>query len=178
MRIMAKISKEQQNEDEMKILAELQKNAKENIDTIAKHCGFSKHKAWRMIKQLEKNKKIWGYSAIVDNEKQGLQKYILFLKRSNKPFEKKDFSDIAMTRLKHMYEDLGITMLNTYMIHGEYDCVVIFTAKDINHAKKFCDLLMQKYSGPTEKMHLSQILFTLREQNILNPDPMEIRGFL
>jgi len=35
------------------ILAELQKNAKENVHTIAEHCGFSKQKAWRLIKQLE-----------------------------------------------------------------------------------------------------------------------------
>jgi len=50
---MSKSSREQIDQDERKILSELVKNANENIDTIAKHCGFSRQKTWRMIKQLE-----------------------------------------------------------------------------------------------------------------------------
>jgi len=175
---MPKISKKQQIEDEQKILAELQKNSKKNIDMIAKDLGYSKQKVSRIILQLEKNNKIWGYSTIIDNEKQNLQKFILFLKRSNKPFDKKDFNDIVMTRLKQLYTNLGITIQNSYSIHGEYDCVIIFTAKDIIQARKFCDLLMDRYSKNTKKIHLSQILFTLREHYILNPEPMKMKDFL
>ena len=58
---MAKTSKKQIEEDERKIISELQKNAKESIDIIAKKCGFSRQKVWRIIKRLEKNKTIWGY---------------------------------------------------------------------------------------------------------------------
>ncbi len=64
---MAKSSREQLDKDERKILAELQKNSNESIDTIAKHCGFSRQKVWRTIKQLEKNRMIWGYTAIIDD---------------------------------------------------------------------------------------------------------------
>jgi DNA-binding Lrp family transcriptional regulator len=39
---MVKSSKNQMEQDEKKILSELMKNAKENIDTIAKRCGFSR----------------------------------------------------------------------------------------------------------------------------------------
>jgi AraC-like DNA-binding protein len=39
---MSKSSKNQVEQDEKKILLELVKNSKENIDTIAKHCGFSR----------------------------------------------------------------------------------------------------------------------------------------
>ena len=51
---MPKTSKEQIADDEKKIIRELQKNSKENIDKIAKRCGFSRQKAWRIIKRLEK----------------------------------------------------------------------------------------------------------------------------
>ena len=53
---MEKTSKKQIEEDERKIITDLQKNAKESIDVIAKKCGFSRQKVWRIIKRLEKNK--------------------------------------------------------------------------------------------------------------------------
>ncbi len=56
---MAKSSKKQIYEDELKVIVELQKNSNENIGAIAKKCGFSRQKAWRIIKELEENKTIW-----------------------------------------------------------------------------------------------------------------------
>ena len=47
---MVKSSSEQIEQDEKSLLSELVKNSNENIDTIAKHCGFSRQKTWRMIK--------------------------------------------------------------------------------------------------------------------------------
>ena len=44
---MSKSSREQIEQDEKKLLSELVKNSNENIDTIAKHCGFSRQKTWR-----------------------------------------------------------------------------------------------------------------------------------
>jgi len=41
---MSKSSREQRGLDEKKVLSELVKNSKENVDTIAKHCGFSRQK--------------------------------------------------------------------------------------------------------------------------------------
>jgi DNA-binding Lrp family transcriptional regulator len=63
---MVKVSREQINKDEKKILAELQKDAQKGIDMLAKRCGFSRQKVWRIVKRLEKNRMIWGYTAIVD----------------------------------------------------------------------------------------------------------------
>ena len=79
---MGKSSKEQQAKDERKVLAELQKNSNESIDTIAKHCGFSRQKVWRIIKHLEDNKIIWGYTAVVDEEGTGLKHFVLLVKRN------------------------------------------------------------------------------------------------
>ena len=174
---MTKSSIEQQAEDERKILAELQKNSKENIDTIAKHCGFSRQKAWKTIKKLEESHKIWGYSAIVDSEKQGLEKFMLFFKRSHKQHDPKDVIEIATTRMDPMKKDLGITVLSSYCIHGEYEWVTIFTAKDIIQAKKFVDAIMQRFHD-TQSINLSQILFTVREHCIQNPNINEMKDFI
>ncbi|MFH1101775.1 MAG: winged helix-turn-helix transcriptional regulator [Methanobacteriota archaeon] len=52
---MAKSSRKQIEADEKKVLLELQKNCKESLDKIAKRCGFSRQKTWRILKYLEKN---------------------------------------------------------------------------------------------------------------------------
>jgi DNA-binding Lrp family transcriptional regulator len=100
MTTMTKSSREQLAKDEMKILTELQKNSNESIDTIAKHCSFSRPKVWRTIKQLEESRMIWGYTAVVDEQKQGLQKFILLIKRSMQALEKKNVDEIAVDKLK------------------------------------------------------------------------------
>ncbi|GAF78134.1 unnamed protein product, partial [marine sediment metagenome] len=82
---MPKNSREQIDADEKKVIRELQKNSKESIDKIAKRCGFSQQKVRRIIKRLEKNKTIWGYYAVVDNEKINMKRYLMLIKRSNKP---------------------------------------------------------------------------------------------
>jgi len=175
---MTKSSKEQIKQDENKLLSELVKNSKENIDTIAKHCGFSRQKAWRMINKLEKSKKIWGYSAVVDTESQGLQKFILCQKRKKTPFTQKDIEELAKTQMVDMKNDIGVTAQSTYYIHGmEYDWVTIFTAKDIVQAKKFVDAINKRFPGIVG-IQLSQVLFTLREHYILNPNPMEMKNCL
>ena len=86
---MAKSSKKQIYEDELKVIAELQKNGKESIESIAKKCGFSRQKAWRIIKGLEENKTIWGYAAIVNEEKQRLKRYMILIKRTTLPLDEK-----------------------------------------------------------------------------------------
>ena len=82
---MAKSSVKQIEQDEKKILEELSKNANKSINDIAKSCGFSRQKVWRVINNLEKNHTIWGYVAVVDEEKLDKKSYIILMKRTNKP---------------------------------------------------------------------------------------------
>lgn len=163
--------------DENKVLTELMKNAKENIDTIAKHCGFSRQKVWRIIKQLEEDQKIWGYSAVVDSEKQNLKKFMVFFKRTNQPIDSKEKNEIAMTRLDPLKEDLGITVLHSYHTHGSFDWVTIFTAKDILQAKKFVNALTMRFSHAQSSV-MNQILFTVRENAVENPKIKDLKDYL
>lgn len=174
---MPKTRKDNREQDEKKILAEIIKNSKENIETIAKNCGFSRQKAWRMIKELEKSKTIWGYTAVVDYEKQGLQKFMLFFKRLHIPNNPKEAMEIATTHMNPIKKAFDITVLSSYRIHGEYDWVTVFAAKDILQAKKFCRALMNRFPT-TQTTHLSQILFTVREHQIKNPNIKEMIEYI
>jgi len=84
---MAKNSREQIEKDERKVISELQKNSNENIGEIAKKCGFSRQKAWRIIKRLGEDKTIWGYCAIVNNEKINVNGYVLIFRCKHLPID-------------------------------------------------------------------------------------------
>jgi DNA-binding Lrp family transcriptional regulator len=178
MRHMVKSSREQLKNDERKILAELKKNSNENIDTIAKHCGFSRQKVWRTIKQLEKDHMIWGYTAIIDEGKIGQKHFMLLLKRKQKGFEEK----IVDTLLSRSFDDaatkMGISIETSSYIHGEYDWITSFLASDIRLAKQFCNSVNQSYPDVFEKFVLIETLFDIKKQYILNPDAKKLKELI
>ncbi len=174
---MGKTSNRKTMDDENKLLVELMKNSNENIERIAKKCGFSSQKARRMMFRLENSKKIWGYSAAVDNKKLGLEKYILLIKRTQLLHDPRDVNDIVSNLLTPTKKELGINMICSYRIHGEYDWVMLFTTNNIITAKKFSEAIMQKFPG-RQSYQLSQILFTVRENYIQNPNIIEMKEFI
>lgn len=174
---MIKSDRDQKETDENKVLTELMKNAKENIDTIAKNCGLSSQKVWRMMRQLEKDQKIWGYSPVIDNTTQNLEKFILFIKRSQMKHDPKDIAEIVENLLAVIKKELGITMISSYLLYGEYDCIMLFTAKNIVQAKKFYEVIMKKYPEK-QSIQMSQVLFTVRENYIVNPNIIKMTNLI
>ena len=178
MSVMPKKNQEQIQKDNMRIIEELQKYSKNSIDTVAQQCGFSRQKVWRVIKNLEEKQVIWGYTTVVDEQKQGFQKFILLLKRTIEPIDEETVDSIAFSRLEKDYHEIGITIESSYYIHGEYDWALIFTAKDLKHAKKLSALLLAKYPGIIGKVNLMQILYSQRSHYIVNPNKKKLREFL
>ena len=50
---MAKTSEETMKKDRKKVLDVLGQHARDNINELAKRCGFSRQKMWRIIKDLK-----------------------------------------------------------------------------------------------------------------------------
>ena len=173
---MPKNSREQIDTDEKKVIKELQKNSKESIDKIAKKCGFSRQKVWRIIKKLEKNKTIWGYYAVVDNEKVDMKRYIMLIKRSNVPMGETVNKIIDLT-MHSKGEEIGIHILCSSYIHGLYDWIFIFSASDIKNAKKFSEILMKEYQHAISEIHIMEDIFSVKKCGIVNPDLEKIRDF-
>ena len=175
---MAKSSRDQIDQDEKKLLSELTKNSKENIDTIAKHCGFSRQKTWRFIKQLEAKNLIWGYTAIFDEKKTGLTHFMFLIKRTMEKIDEKVVDNIISTKTEELAKEFGITIESSFYVHGEYDWILMFTAEDIKHVKKFQDALFTLFSGSSEKITILQTLMFIRKQYILNPEKTKLKDFL
>jgi DNA-binding Lrp family transcriptional regulator len=175
---MAKTSKQQILLDEKKVIEQLQKNSMENLDIFAKKCGFSRQKVWRIIKNLENSKSIWGYTAIVDTEYLKRKHYVLLMKRNAQKINQKIVEILLSRELEEAVTKLGITIETSSYIHGDYDWFATFLAPDIISAKKFCELVKTTYPEVFQKIDLLETLFDIKRQNILNPDASRLKDII
>ncbi len=173
---MAKVSSKQIDIDEKKVIEQIQKNAKESIDKIAEKCGFSRQKVWRIIKRLEKNKTVWGYHAVIDNEKIGLKSYILLLKRSNVAVDK-SLDKLILDTSEEIGKKIGINVLGSYYLHGTFDWIFCFTAEDIKHAKKFGEIINRDYSKYVSEIQIMEKIFTAKKCGSINPNINKLKDF-
>ena len=175
---MSKSSKDQMGLDEKKVLSELVKNANKNIETIAKLCGFSKQKTWRIIKRLEAKELIWGYTAVFDEKKMGLKHFMVLIKRSMKRLDESTINKIVSRRLEDVIKELGITIESSSYVHGDFDWILTFTAKDIVQAKKFSDALVMFHPGVIDNILIVETLIYIKKHYILNPEKARLKEFL
>jgi len=174
---MAKISIKQIEDDEKKILAELQKNSRKSVDGIAEKCGFSRQKVWRFMNKLEENKTIWGYGAVVDNEKLGQTEYFMLVRKTNMPVE--EAADIIISRkLEKKADELGIKIESSSYLHGQYDWTLSFTAKNIKQAKKFSEALTEIYHRYISELILIEKIFPIKKCGIQNPNLKKLKDFV
>jgi len=175
---MPKRSKKQIESDETIILKELEKNANKSINEIAKKCGFSRQKVWRIIKRLEKNNTIWGYVTIVDDEKQDLHSYILLIKKTSQPLSEELLENITKRKIENNAKKLGIIIESSFYVNGAYDYVICFNAKDIKQAKKLCESVNILYKGHINEIQLLETMFLIKKCGITNPEIDKLKEFI
>ena len=175
---MAKSSFKQIELDEKKVIAELRKNAKENIDTISKNCGFSRQKVWRIINRLEENKTIWGYHAVIDDQKLGLKRYFVLLKRTRKPLTKTIMDSIIKRKIKKETAKQGIDIECSFYLEGAYDWIFCISTSGIKQMKIFVENLHKVFRGYISDVKILEAIFTLEKDGFDNPNPEEIKEFV
>jgi len=164
--------------DEMKIVLELQKNARESIDRIAERCKFSRQKVWRIMNKLEEKHQIWGYTAVTDDEKMGVKRFFVLIKRTVTPLTNELAEKIVNRDIEKSIKKEAITIECSYFVHGKYDWIICLTAENIKQAKKFCDILQNVYTGHISDIIILENLFSIRNHGLLNPNKEEIKDFL
>lgn len=175
---MAKTSKKQLELDEIKVINQLQKNCMENLDLFAKNCGFSRQKVWRIIKNLEDNKIVWGYTGVIDTELLKKKRYMLLMKRNVQKINQKIVDILLSREFEEVVAKLGITIETSSYTHGEYDWIATFLAPDIIYAKKFSELVKTTYPDTFQKIDLIETLFDIKRQNIFNPNAKKIKEII
>ena len=174
---MAKNSMKQIREDEKKILKELQKNANKSINEIAKKCKFSRQKVWRIIKNLEKNNTIWGYMAVIDEEKLNMQGYVVLIKRSNQPLTKELVNKIIERNIEENLENSNAEIISSSYTNGIFDWIICFRAQDIKGAKRFCESLNKLFEGYIQEIYLLEKMFPVKKCGLPNPEIDKLSDF-
>jgi len=174
---MAKNSAAQILKDQKRIVRELSKNANKSINEIAKTCGFSRQKVWRIIKNLENNNTIWGYTAVIDDEKQDMKRYMILIKRSIQPIADEIIDRIIDRELTKKSDGLKIDIINSWYSSGAYDWVIAFNAQDIKVAKRFVEVVAKLFEGYISELKLIEELFPAQKCGIPNPEIERLREF-
>ena len=174
---MPKSSKKQIDEDDKTFLKILQKNSGDSIESIAKRCGFSRQKVWRIKKRLEKDKTIWGYSAVVDEDKLGLKQYFILIKRTSKPATKEKLDKVIGRELKKESAKIGVDIEGSFYIHGSFDWLISITASHIRQVKKFCETFGTLFAeGYVSDIQVLEVIFPIEKNGIDNPNVKEIES--
>lgn len=175
---MSKSGKETLIKDEKKVIRVLQTNARDTIEDIAKKCKLSPQKISRIIKKLEEEKTIWGYSAISDERVYNLKHYVMLIKRTSIPFDKNAVEFMVKDRLESLVSDIEFEIENAEYVHGLYDGMVSFWTDDIVSAKKFVSEFNKKYQGNVLDVVLLETLIPLRRNGLKNPNMKKDAYFL
>ena len=160
-------------DDEKKVLDALERNGKESVDEIAKQCGFSRQKVWRIVKHFEENKTIWGYVAIENEAIKGLNHYILLVKRSTVPIPTDFKKELASGKLDSILPE-EVKIENIYLTHGAYDGVISFYAPNLITAKKLMQNILKNLDKIFNDFLLLETLSPIRKSGLKNPEQKNI----
>jgi len=157
---------------ERKVLDELQKNCRINIDEIGKKCDCSRYKVSRIIKKLEKSKAIIGYTTAINPNIINLKYFILLIKRSSEPLNQNISKHVAMGDFTDLLPEIDVKIIDTLYLNGYYDFMITFTTDDITKAKETYNRLIEIYSKYIDRMELLEtvIPFRLNGIRIIQPD--------
>lgn len=165
-------------EDEKRILFELLNDSDQSVNIIAKKLGFSRQKVWRVINQLKENNTIWGYTAIINEEKLDQKSYVALIRKTTEALNE----DLAMKIIKRTIEPaankLNVIIDSSFYTNGVYDWVICFSAENLVRAKQFCDVVLEAYQGYIADIYLLESLFWIRKHGKLNPEKHKLKEFL
>ena len=85
---------------------------------------------------------------------------------------------IISRELDELADKIGVNVESSLFVHGEYDWVISITAENIKQVKKFCEIFYKLYNEHIEKINILENLFTIKKQQILNPDAQELKQFI
>ena len=144
---------------------------------IAKNMKSYRQKVWRKKKQMEDEHVIWGYTAVVDEEKLNHPSYVVLLK--TKPIN----SSVANRIIKHIVANPNfkedVRVIDMCYLSGEYDWMIRFSAVDRIKARRFYEALRLFYEDYLcERPVIIDVSFCLITEGKRNPEMKKIIDFV
>ncbi len=124
---------------------------------------------WRNKKRMEEENLIWGYTAVIDESKQGKVTFLVLMKM--KPMMG-EMADKMVNRIrKNEPGRKNIRLIDAFQVNGEYDWIIRFSAQDHTTARIYYDTLRAVYGEYLlEKPVLVDVNFILVAEGKKNPE--------
>lgn len=160
-----------------KILQALIADPTKSMREIAKDLKSYRQRIWRVKRKLEDGHIIWGYTAIIDENKLNHLSYVMLLKM--KPMSK-ELVDLMLKRLyRKEQQKQNIRLIDFWIVNGEYDWVLKFSAPDTVIARKYYDTIRVLYDEYLlEKPVMVDVDFCLVAEGKRNPEIKRLRDFI
>ena len=168
---LVKTSKNPITHEEELVASLLRTHGKDTIDSIAKHCKLSPQKVARIIAKFEREKLIWGYSAVLDDKEFGHHFYLLST-RTTVPLPKQVVEEILLTRLDDIVPDSDVVLENIEYVNGLNDGIFTFFATDIVKAKRFVEIFNNRFHSYMCNFSLLESIYSIRRRGLRNPNIM------
>lgn len=170
-------SKSNKSKRDNEILQAFLEDPTRSLRDIAKELKSYRQKIWRVKKRLEEEHVIWGYTAVIDDEKLDHIPYIMLLKM--KPMSK-DLADLMLKRLyRKEQKKQNIRLRDFWIVNGEYDWVIKFSAPDHASARKYYDTIRLLYDKfLLAKPVMVDVNFCLVLEGKRNPEIEKLREFI
>ena len=175
---MPKSSKENIEKDKKIIISELEKNSNRSVNEIADKLGFSRQKVWRIIKNLEEDKTIWGYTAILDDNKVGRKRFCILLKKAPVKTTDDALNKVITRELRQVANKNGVNLESTYFFHGLYDGQICVTAENIIQVKRFIADMEKKMGAEYfKKTDILEMLIPIQVKGFNNPNIEKLKEY-
>jgi DNA-binding Lrp family transcriptional regulator len=143
---------------------------------IAKKLKSYRQGVWRRKKKLEDDGVIWGYTAVVDQNKLGHIMYLILMK--TKPMSR-GLADLLIERInKEVACRLNVRLADFWYVNGEFDWVMRFSASNHSTARRYYDTLRVIFEEYLlEKPVIVDVNFCLVAEGKNNPEIEKLYDF-
>jgi DNA-binding Lrp family transcriptional regulator len=152
-----------------RVLKYLLKNPTNSTREMAKDLNSYPQKVWRIRKKLEEENIIWGYTAVVDENRLDHVIYLMLLK--TKPMSK-ELAELIIKRITGgVPAKENVRLIDNLHVNGEYDWFIRFSAPDHMTARRYYDTIRVQYEDYLiEKPVMIDVNFILVAEGKINPE--------
>ncbi len=160
-----------------RLLHRLLEDPTRSVRAIAADLRSYRQRVWRHKRALERDRVVWGYTAVLDESKLGNVMYVVLMKM--RPMDMPLAELIIGRQTSSEFHRQEVRLINVLYVNGEYDWLVMFTAKDHATARRYFDSIRVAYDDfLIGKPHLIDVNFALVREGKVNPGLGGLREFV
>jgi DNA-binding Lrp family transcriptional regulator len=153
---------------EKAVIKALLNNARKSTMEIAKEAGLTRQTVAKIIKKLEKDGRIWGYSTVMEPELLDNHFYFVFLKFKEDIDKGELMKEIVSSKTLNAFTK-EYFRYSTYL-HGRFDFITSFYAPNLIEAEKKVNIMLKPFRKYISELYLHQVIITFRRMGMLNPN--------